>query len=97
MDLAARVDVRRSGRIHARLSCETACESSTSCAKTHSLRGRCEITKGEPGNPHAPAEIRKNFDQLATPRVGGAVHDVFTTHASQMEAVPDLANFCSRR
>ena len=31
------------------------------------LRGRCEIMKGEPGNPHSPAEIEQKFYDLTVP------------------------------
>lgn len=31
------------------------------------IRGRCEIMKGEPGNPHRPQEVEKKFFDLVVP------------------------------
>ena len=33
----------------------------------NALRGRCEIMKGEPGNPHRPEEIERKFYDLTIP------------------------------
>jgi 2-methylcitrate dehydratase PrpD len=31
------------------------------------VRGRCEVMKGEPGNPHRPEEVEKKFFALTVP------------------------------
>ena len=37
-----------------------------------SLRGRCEITSGEPGRPHDPAALERKYRELAAPLWGAA-------------------------
>jgi 2-methylcitrate dehydratase PrpD len=65
------------------------------CADGRRLQGRCEITKGEPGNPHAPADIERKFNQLATPVWGktnaGRIYDA----CMNIETAPDLSAFCA--
>ena len=42
------------------------------------VRGRCEIMRGEPGNPHPPAEVEKKFYDLMLPVWGGRrAHDLY--------------------
>lgn len=34
------------------------------------LRGRCEVMRGEPGNPHDPRDLERKFHELAGPALG---------------------------
>jgi 2-methylcitrate dehydratase PrpD len=95
MELAARVEVSEVPEYTAAFHAKQLVELDIVCKDGTLLRGRCEITKGEPGNPHAPAEIRKKFDQLATPVWGEADARRVYDECMQIEAVPDLGNFCS--
>ena len=94
MELAARVEVTEVPEYTAAFHAKQLVELDIVCKDGTLLRGRCEITKGEPGNPHAPAEIRKKFDQLATPVWGEADARRVYDACRQIETVPDLGNFC---
>jgi len=94
MELAARVEVTEVPEYTAAFHAKQLVELDIVCKDGTLLRGRCEITKGEPGNPHAPAEIRKKFDQLATPVWGEADARRVYDACMQIETVPDLGNFC---
>jgi len=95
MELAARVEVSEVPEYTAAFHAKQLVELDIVCKDGTLLRGRCEITKGEPGNPHAPAEIRQKFDQLATPVWGEADARRVYDACMQIEAVPDLGNFCA--
>jgi len=94
MELAARVEVTEVPEYTAAFHAKQLVELDIVCKDGTLLRGRCEITKGEPGNPHAPAEIRKKFDRLATPVWGEADARRVYDACMQIETVPDLGNFC---
>jgi 2-methylcitrate dehydratase PrpD len=95
MELAARVEVSEVAEYTAAFHAKQLVELDIVCKDGSILRGRCEITKGEPGNPHAPAEIRKKFDQLATPVWGEADAQRVYDACMQIEAASDLGNFCA--
>jgi len=65
------------------------------CTDGRRLQGRCEITKGEPDNPHAPADIERKFNQLATPVWGKANAARIYDACMKIEAARDLSTFCA--
>ena len=95
MDLAARVEVVEVPEFTAAFHARQLVELDIVCIDGNILRGRCEITKGEPDNPHAAADIERKFDQLAAPVWGQAnarrVYDACMT----VETIPDLGKFCA--
>ncbi len=55
------------------------------------LKGACHITSGEPGRPHAPADLARKYEDLAVPLWGasraGQLQDALMT----LERCPDVA------
>ena len=51
------------------------------------------MTKGEPGNPHAPADVRRKFDQLAQPVWGNELALDVYRGCMELEEIPDLRAF----
>ena len=57
------------------------------------VRGRCEIMKGEPGNPHRPDEVEKKFYDLTVPVWGGKRANDLYAALLRLEDVADLRAF----
>jgi 2-methylcitrate dehydratase PrpD len=57
------------------------------------VRGRCEIMKGEPGNPHKPEEVEKKFYDLTVPVWGGKRANDLYSALLGLEDVADLRAF----
>lgn len=57
------------------------------------VRGRCEIMKGEPGNPHRPEEVEKKFYDLTVPVWGGKRANDLYSALLRLEDVADLRVF----
>jgi len=57
------------------------------------VRGRCEIMKGEPGNPHRPEEVEKKFYDLTVPVWGGKRANDLYSALLRLEDVADLRAF----
>ena len=55
--------------------------------------GRCVITKGEPTNPHTPAELTGKFFELGTPVWGRAVTQKLFDGLMRLEELPDFSAF----
>ena len=69
------------------------CEAVIHLNDGRALRGRCEIMKGEPGNPHRPEEVEKKFYDLTVPVWGGRrAHDLYSALLT-LESVTDLRDF----
>ena len=93
LDLATRVEVVEVPEFTAKFHAKQIVELKIQCTDGTVLAGRCEVTRGEPGNPHAPADIRKKYDQLATPVWGEQrARDVYAG-CMELEAIPDLRAF----
>ena len=90
MDLATRVDVSEVPEFTAAFHDRQIVELEIVCRDGVRLRGRCEVTKGEPGNPHAPPDIRKKFDHLASPVWGVSRSDEIYRSCTSLEEIPDL-------
>jgi 2-methylcitrate dehydratase PrpD len=57
------------------------------------LSGHCEVTKGEPGNPHRPDELRGKFFELGTPAWGEAVTQKLYDGLMQLEKIDSFRTF----
>jgi 2-methylcitrate dehydratase PrpD len=57
------------------------------------LSGRCEVTKGEPANPHKPAELEGKFLRLGSPIWGEARTRELHAACMKLEAIPDFRAF----
>ena len=57
------------------------------------VRGRCEVMKGEPSNPHKPEEVKRKFFDLITPVWGadraGKLYDTVLS----LQNVPNMRDF----
>jgi 2-methylcitrate dehydratase PrpD len=65
------------------------------CANGSVLRGRCEITRGEPANPHAAGDVERKFDQLAIPVWGEANARRIYDACMNVDEERDLSAFCA--
>jgi hypothetical protein len=57
------------------------------------IRGRCEIMRGEPRNPHRPDEIEKKFYDLTVPVWGAARAHKLYKALLELEHAADLRVF----
>ena len=57
------------------------------------LTGRCEVTKGEPTNPHKPAELEGKFLRLGTPVWGEAMTRKLHAGCMRIEQITDFRAF----
>ena len=57
------------------------------------LEGRCLIMKGEPANPHQPAELEAKFMQLGVPVWGEDMTRQLLAGCMQLERLPDFGAF----
>jgi 2-methylcitrate dehydratase PrpD len=57
------------------------------------IRGRCEVTKGEPANPHRPEELRAKFLELGTPAWGDATTRKLFEGCMKLETIDDFRAF----
>jgi 2-methylcitrate dehydratase PrpD len=95
MNLAARVDVSEVAEFTAAFHTRQIVELDIECKNGTHFRGRCEVTRGEPGNPHAPADIERKFHQLAVPAWGErAARDVYAA-CMDVDKQPDMREFCT--
>ena len=95
MELAGRVEVKEVPEFTAAFHAKQLVELDIVCRDGQRLRGRCEITKGEPGNPHLPADIEKKFNQLANPVWGEPNARQVYANCMKLETLPDLGEFCA--
>lgn len=97
LDLATRVEVVEVPEFTAAFHARQIVELKIVCKDGKSLTGRCEVTRGEPDNPHAAADIRKKYDQLATPVWGESLARDVYQGCMQLETIPDLRAFSANR
>jgi 2-methylcitrate dehydratase PrpD len=57
------------------------------------VAGCCEVTKGEPANPHKPEELKGKFFELGTPAWGHAVTQKLYDGLVKLESVRDFRAF----
>jgi 2-methylcitrate dehydratase PrpD len=57
------------------------------------VAGHCEVTKGEPANPHQPEELRGKFFELGTPAWGETVTQKLFEGLMKLETIEDFGAF----
>lgn len=57
------------------------------------VTGRCDVTKGEPANPHKPEELREKFFDLGTPAWGEAVTQKLFDGLMKLETIGNFRTF----
>jgi 2-methylcitrate dehydratase PrpD len=95
MKLAARIDVVEVPEFTAAFHARQLVELDIVCKDGKILHGRCEVTRGEPGNPHAAADIGRKFDQLAAPVWGNANARRVYAACMAVDTIADLGTFCA--
>ena len=93
MDLAMRVEVTEVPAYTAAFHARQIVDLKIVCKDGRRFSGRCDVTRGEPDNPHAPADIEKKFQQLATPVWGEQLARDVYAGCMKLETIPDLRAF----
>ena len=57
------------------------------------ITGHCDVTKGEPANPHKPEELRAKFFDLGTPAWGEADTQRLFDGLMRLETIEDFRDF----
>jgi 2-methylcitrate dehydratase PrpD len=57
------------------------------------ITGRCEVTKGEPANPHKPEELKGKFFELGTPAWGEALTQKLYDGLMDLERIGNFRSF----
>ena len=93
LDLATRVEVSEEAAFTAEFHDKQIVELKIVLKDGKTFAGRCDVTKGEPGNPHAPRDIERKFHQLATPVWGEQCAQELYQGCMRMESILDLRAF----
>ena len=91
--LAQRVDLREEPSFTARYPSEQPVNVRIVMKNGAAYEGRCVITKGEPANPHRPADLTGKFFELGTPVWGQAVTQALYDGLMRIEEIPDFSAF----
>ena len=91
--LAQRVDLREDKSFTARFPAEQPVTVRILLRNGTAHEGRCVLTKGEPANPHQPAELAAKFFDLGAPVWGQAVTQQLYDGLMQLEAIGDFQAF----
>lgn len=91
--LAGKVDLREDPAFTARFPDEQPVEIRIHMNDGKVHEGHCVITKGEPANPHQPADLTGKFFELGTPIWGEAVTRRLYDGLMTLERVPDFRAF----
>lgn len=84
---------RRRPRLHAGIPDKQLCDVVIHLKDGGAVCGRREIMKGEPGNPHPPEEVEKEFYDLTVPVWGGKRANDLYSALPRLEDVADLRAF----
>jgi hypothetical protein len=57
------------------------------------VTGHCEVTKGEPANPHKPEELKGKFFELGTPAWGEEVTQKLYDGLMKLETIGSFRSF----
>ena len=91
--LVAKVDVSEDSAHTAAYPDKQLCDVVVHLTGGGTVRGRCEIMKGEPGNPHRPEEVEKKFYDLTVPVWGAKRADALYSALLRLEDVADFRKF----
>lgn len=93
--LAQRTDVVEDPEFEARYPREQIAELAIHLTSGQVLRGRCEVMRGEPGNPHDPRDLERKFHELTEPVLGPASTQRLYDGLMSLERVADVRAFTS--
>ncbi len=91
--LAQRVDLREDPAFTARYPHEQPVTVRIVLKNGVAYDGRCVVTKGEPANPHQPAELSAKFFELGAPVWGQVVTQELYDGLMRLEGIPDFSAF----
>ncbi len=91
--LAAKVDLQEEKQFTARYPGEQVCDLRIIHSGGRACEGRCLIMKGEPANPHQPAELEAKFMQLGVPVWGEAATRALLEGCMRLHLLPDFGAF----
>lgn len=92
-NLARRVSVREDASYTAAYPERNLCDVLIHMRGGGTLTGHCELTKGEPGNPHKEAELEEKFFSLGRPVWGEAVTRRLYDACMDLENIDDFGEF----
>jgi len=91
--IASRVDLQEDKQYTARYPEEQVCDLRIVLTDGKALEGRCLVMKGEPANPHTPAELEGKFMQLGVPVWGEETARGLLEGCLRIETLPDFGVF----
>jgi 2-methylcitrate dehydratase PrpD len=91
--LAQRTDVVEDPGLEARYPREQIAELAIHLAGGQVLRGRCEVMRGEPGNPHDPRDLERKFHELTGPVLGRPSSERLYEGLMSLERIADVRAF----
>jgi len=89
--LTAKIDVREERRYTAQYPDKQLCDVVIHLKDGRAIRGRCEIMKGEPRNPHRPEDVERKFYDLMVPVWGRERSDKLYRVLMTLEDVADVS------
>jgi 2-methylcitrate dehydratase PrpD len=92
-EMVAKVDVTENPAYTAAYPGKQLCDVVIHLKDGGTVRGRCEIMKGEPGNPHRAEEVEKKFFDLTVPVWGDKRASDLYSALLQLEQAQDLRAF----
>jgi 2-methylcitrate dehydratase PrpD len=94
--LVARIDVREEQAYTRAYPERQICDVVIHLRDGQVIRGRCEVMKGEPGNPHPPEAVQQKYFDLMSPVWGRDSAETLYRELRRLEDVPDMRKFGER-
>jgi 2-methylcitrate dehydratase PrpD len=91
--LTQRTDVVEDPALEARYPREQIADLAVHLANGQVLRGRCEVMRGEPGNPHDPRDLERKFYELTAPVLGRSSSKRLYEGLMSLERIADVRAF----
>jgi len=91
--LTQRTDVAEDPALEARYPREQIADIAIHLTSGQVLRGRCEVMRGEPGNPHDPRDLERKFYELTEPVLGRPSSTRLYEGLMSLERIADVRAF----
>lgn len=91
--LVAKIDVTEDPQHTKAYPDQQLCDVTIHLRDGRAIRGRCEIMKGEPRNPHRREDVEKKFYDLTAPVYGATRAQALYAMLLALEEIPDLRAF----
>jgi 2-methylcitrate dehydratase PrpD len=91
--LAQRTEVAEDPGLEARYPREQIADLAIHLTGGQVLRGRCEVMRGEPGNPHDPRDLERKFYELTGPVLGRPSSERLYEGLMSLERIADVRAF----